>query len=128
MMYVTKDNANLPLKRIMRSIFYKHPEIKCSFEAIHVSKFVDNPPGFDPSRRSRIGDVIYLLDSPALAEKLKPYPEDFKFQCGGGFHGDPERGNQGIPTKYSVYEGIFILRHAGIHCRSDEECKSGARR
>ena len=83
-MYVTRDNANLPLKIIMRSIFYKHPEIKCSFEAIHVSRFIDNPPRFDSSRRSRIGDVIYLLDSPALADKLRAFPEDLKFQCGGG--------------------------------------------
>ena len=84
-MYVTRDNANLPLKRIMRSVFYKHPDLKSAFEAIHVSKFVDNPPDFNPSRRSRIGDIIYLLDSPTLADKLRHYPEDFKFQCGGGF-------------------------------------------
>ena len=84
-MYVTRDNANLPLKRIMRSLFYKHPEIKSAFEAIHVSKFIDNPPNFNASRRSRIGDVIYLLDSPSLADKLRAFPEDFKFQCGGGF-------------------------------------------
>ena len=48
-MYVTRDNANLPLKRLMRSIFYKHPDLKSSFEAIHVSRFLDNPPGFNPS-------------------------------------------------------------------------------
>ena len=88
-MYVTKDNANLPLKRIMRSLFYKNPAIKSSFEAIHVSRFIDNPPDYNPARRSRIGDVIYLLDSPALADKLRAFPEDFKFQCGGGVHGDP---------------------------------------
>ena len=84
-MYVTRDNANLPLKRIMRSVFYKHPDLKCAFEAIHVSRFLDNPPGFNPSKHSRIGNIIYLLDSPALADKLRNYPEDFKFQCGGGF-------------------------------------------
>ena len=84
-MYVTRDNANLPLKRIMRSLFYKNPTIKSSFEAIHVSRFVDNPPDYNPAKRSRIGDVIYLLDSPALADKLRAFPEDFKFQCGGGF-------------------------------------------
>ena len=84
-MYVTRDNANLPLKRIMRSLFYKNPSLKSSFEAIHVSRFVDNPPDYNPARRSRIGDIIYLLDSPSLADKLRAFPEDFKFQCGGGF-------------------------------------------
>ena len=84
-MYVTRDNANLPLKRIMRSLFYKNPALKSSFEAINVSKFLDNPPDYNPARRSRIGDVIYLLDSPTLADKLRAYPEEFKFQCGGGF-------------------------------------------
>ena len=84
-MYVTRDNAGLPLKRIMRSLFYKTPAIKSPFEAINVSKFIDNPPDFNPSRRSRIGDIIYLQDSPELAEKLRAFPEDFKFPCGGGF-------------------------------------------
>ena len=84
-MYVTRDNANLPLKRIMRSLFYKNPGLKSAFEAIHVSRFIDNPPDYNPARRSRIGDIIYLLDSPSLADKLRNYPEDFRFQCGGGF-------------------------------------------
>ena len=82
-LYVTRDNANLPLKRIMRSLFYKTPALKSAFEAINVSRFVDNPPDYTPNRRSRIGDIIYLLDSPSLADKLCAYPEDFKFPCGG---------------------------------------------
>ena len=76
-MYITRENAGLPFKRIMRTLFYKNPGIKCSFEAINVSKFIDDPPNYNPSKRSRIGDLIYLIDSPELADKLRNYPEDF---------------------------------------------------
>ena len=82
-MYITRENAGLPFKRIMRTLFYKNPGIKCSFEAINVAKFIDDPPNHNPSKRSRIGDLIYLIDSPELADKLRSYPEDFRFSCGG---------------------------------------------
>ena len=36
-------------------------------------------------RRSRVGDAIMLFDSPALAENLKKYDEDHRFQINSGF-------------------------------------------
>ena len=128
-MYVTRDNANLPLKCVMRSIFYKHPDIKSSFEAIHVSKFVDNPPGFNPSRRSRIGNVIYLLDSPYLADKLRAYPEDFKFQCGGGFTVTLKGGIRGsqLNTQFTkAFSSSVMLGSAAEAMRNAQHAQGGS--
>ena len=78
--YVTRENANIRPVRLLRSLFFKNPQLytptikflcKSTFEADHP----DKPPG----RRSRIGDAIFLFDSPDLAEKLKPYDEDHRF-------------------------------------------------
>ena len=128
-MYVTRDNANLPLKCVMRSIFYKHPDIKSSFEAIHVSKFVDNPPGFNPSRRSRIGNVIYLLDSPYLADKLRAYPEDFEFQCGGGFTVTLKGGIRGsqLNTQFTkAFSSSVMLGSAAEAMRNAQQAQGGS--
>ena len=78
--YVTRENANLRPVRLLRSLFFKNPSLhtpkikflcKSTFEADHP----DKPQG----RRSRIGDAIFLFDSPELAEKLKTYDEDHRF-------------------------------------------------
>ena len=74
-MYVTRENAAIPFKRLIRNLMYRYPALKCSLELINRSIFKDNPPGYTADRRSRIGDMIYLIDSPALAEKLKAFPE-----------------------------------------------------
>ena len=126
-MYVTRDNANLPLKRIMRSLFYKNPAIKSSFEAIHVSKFVDNAPDYNPARRSRIGDVIYLLDSPSLADKLRAYPEDFKFQCGGGFTVTLKGGIRGsqLTTQFTKSFASSVMLGAAAEAMRNAQNSSG---
>ena len=128
-MYVTKDNANLPIKRIMRSLFYKNPAIKSAFEAIHVSRFTDNPPGFNPARRSRIGDVIYLLDSPTLADKLRAYPEDYKFQCGGGFTVTLKggiRGPQQLSAQFTQAFSSSVMMGSAAEAMQNAQKGSGA--
>ena len=49
-------------------------------------RFESNPPGYQISQRSRIGDAIFLFDSPELAAKLKGYDEDFRFTVSRGFN------------------------------------------
>ena len=83
-MYVTKENAAIPFKRLFRNLIYRYPGLKCPLELINRATFKDNPPNYDRTKCSRIGDVIYLIDSPMLADKLRDYPEDFRFSISSG--------------------------------------------
>ena len=75
-MYLPRDNANLCPKKLIRCLMYKYPELYTKDIKIFCrSTFTSDP----PAKRSRIGDRILLFDSPALAEKLRPFPEDKKF-------------------------------------------------
>ena len=77
-----------PLTNLEQSgerFFYKYPDLKSGLEIISEATFTDNHPDWTPDKRSRIGDKIYLLDSPELAKKLQKYPEDFKFHLSEGF-------------------------------------------
>ena len=84
-LYVPKENAGYKFRTIGRTLFYKYPDLKSPLDIISESTFTDNHPDWTPNRRSRIGDKIYLLDSPELAKKLERYPEDFKFHLSEGF-------------------------------------------
>ena len=98
--YVTRENAKLRPVRLLRSLFFKNPQLhtpkikflcKSTFEADHP----DKPPG----RRSRIGDAIFLFDSPDLAEKLKDYDEEHRFPISNSANVTIKggiRGNDGI--------------------------------
>ena len=66
-------------------MFWKYPDIKSPLEIVSYVVFKDEAPSYQPGRRSRIGGRIYLIDSPQLADKLKNYPEDFKFFLSSGF-------------------------------------------
>ena len=83
--YVTKENATYSIGQLLRTLFYKYPQLLCELEVVNCSTFTDDPPNFQPGKRSRIGDKIYLIDSPELADKLKNYPEEFKFYLSSGF-------------------------------------------
>ena len=54
-------------------------------EVVNCATFKEEAPNRLPGKRSRIGDKIYMIDSPQLAEKLKKFPEDFKFYLSHGF-------------------------------------------
>ena len=84
-LYLPRENAGYKFRTIGRTLFYKYPDLKSAIEIISEATFTDNHPDWTPDRRSRIGDKIYLLDSPALAKKLQKYPEDFKFHLSEGF-------------------------------------------
>ena len=79
-MYVQRENANLPAHRLLRSLFWKTPELKVDVvRFICKSVFTSNPPDHPIGRRSRMGDAIYLFASPAMEEKLKTFPDDHRF-------------------------------------------------
>ena len=84
-LYVPRENAGFKFRTIGRTLFYKYPDLKSSLSIISEATFTENLPDWTPNRRSRIGDKIYLLDSPELATKLQKYPEDFRFHLSEGF-------------------------------------------
>ena len=95
-MYVPRDNANLCPSKLIRALMFKYPELYTK-EIVLLSRatFTSDPPDADPERRSRIGDRILLFDSPSLAEKLRPFPEDKKFFLNRGFSVTLKRGHRG---------------------------------
>ena len=84
-MYVPKDTAGLNLKRILRTLIFKYPALKCKFRIVTTSTFTSDVPNKPPGQRSRIGDMIVLLDGDELAAKIRPFPEDHRFVLSRGF-------------------------------------------
>ena len=84
-MYIPSSNASIRPERIMRTLAYRYPALRCKMRVVHKSIFTDNAPNHPPGKRSRIGDMIVLLDGPDLNERLKDFSEDFKFFVNDGF-------------------------------------------
>ena len=84
-MYIPANQGGFKDTRILRTLAYKYPALRCKMRIIHRSKFLTDPPNHPPGRRSRIGDVILLLDGDELNERLANFPEDFKFYINDGF-------------------------------------------
>ena len=109
--YVTRENANLRPVRLLRSLFFKNPSLytpkikflcKSTFEADHP----DKPPG----KRSRIGDAIFLFDSPELADKLKDFDEDHRFPISNSANVTVKggrRGNDGVSFSAAVTSSVI---------------------
>ena len=85
-MYIPREKARISPVRLLRSLFYKNPCLRTEkIKYLCKTVFESNPPNFVPGTRSRVGDAILLFDSPELAEKLRPFPEDHKFFLSHGF-------------------------------------------
>jgi len=97
-LYIPSENACYPLKRIFRSLMYKYPDLKCSFRVLTETIFTSDHPNKPADKRSRINDKILLLDGDELANKLKPYPEDFRFELSRGFNVTLRGGVRGNDT------------------------------
>ena len=114
-MYIPRDNANMNVKRILRTLFYKYPNMKCKLRVLTTSTFTDDPPNKLPGQRSRIGDKIVLMDGDELSAKLKPYPEDFRFAISAGFSVTIRgglRGNETGPTFERSFAQAVIVSAA----------------
>ena len=86
-MYLPKEQAGLTPQRILRAIFYKHRDLYTrNVKLLSKHRFESNAPGYQIGQRSRIGDAIVLFDSAELAEKLRPYDEDYRFTVSKGFN------------------------------------------
>ena len=95
-MYIPRDNANLCPAKLIRALMFKYPELYTKdITILSRATFTSDPPDKDPAKRSRIGDRIFLFDSPSLAEKLRPFPEDKKFYLNRGFSVTIKGGHRG---------------------------------
>ena len=95
-MYVPRDNANLSPTTLIRTLMFKCRELYTKdIVLLSRSTFKTDHPDKPPEARSRIGDRIFLFDSPTLAEKLRPYPEDKKFLLNRGFSVTIKGGHRG---------------------------------
>ena len=65
-MYVPANNASVRPARILRTLAFKYPALRCKLRIVHKSVFTDDPPNRPAGKRSRIGDTIVLLDGPEL--------------------------------------------------------------
>ena len=95
-MYVPRDNANLCPSKLIRALMFKYPELYTK-DIVLLSRatFTSDPPDMDPKKRTRVGDRILLFDSPSLAEKLRPFPEEKKFFLNRGFSVTLKGGHRG---------------------------------
>ena len=85
-MYVPKDNANLSAGQLLRTLFFKYPDLYTpNITLLSRATFEDDHPDKPPEKRSRIGDRILLFDSPTLSDKLRKYDESHKFTLNKGF-------------------------------------------
>ena len=84
-MYAPSNNASVNPARILRTLAFKYPALRCKLRIVHKSTFTDDPPNHPVGKRSRIGDTIILLDGPELNARLKNFPEEFKFFVNDGF-------------------------------------------
>ena len=79
---------------------------------VHKSVFTDDPPNHPAGKRSRIGDIIILLDGPDLNERLKDFPEDFKFFVNDGFsvtlRGGARGDDQGIHLASQFRQSVVV--------------------
>ena len=95
-MYVPRDNANLSPTTLIRTLMFKYKELYTKdIVLLSRSTFTSDHPDKKPEARSRIGDRIFLFDSPSLAEKLRRYPEDHKFLLNRGFSVTIKGGHRG---------------------------------
>ena len=98
--YVTRENVNIRPVRLLRSLFYKTPSLHTpTIKFLCKSTFESDHPDKPPGKRSRIGDAIFLFDSPDLDDKLKDYDEDHRFPISNSANVTVKggrRGNEGV--------------------------------
>ena len=114
-MYIPRDNANRNVNRILRTLFYKYPDLKCKLRILTTSTFTDDPPNKLPGQRSKVGDKIVLMDGDELSAKLRPYAEDHRFALCAGFTVTIRgglRGNESGPTFERSFAKAVIVSAA----------------
>ena len=110
-MYIPKDMADYATARILRTLAYKYPALRCKMRAVHKTVFTSDPPNHPPGKRSRVGDAIILLDGPDLLERVQQFPADFKFFLNDGFSVTLQGGVRGEDTGVQLSAQFLSLIH-----------------
>ena len=111
-MYLPREQAGLNDKRILRSLIRKYPDLNSDIRVLTRTTFTSDPPNLQPGKRSRIGDVILLLDGEDFYTKLRKYSEDFRFFLNQGFSVTLRggiRGEEPTPNLSSHFASSVIL-------------------
>ena len=127
-MYVPRDNANLSPTTLIRTLMFKYKELYTKdIVLLSRSTFKSDHPDKNPEARSRIGDRIFLFDSPTLAEKLRPYPEDKKFMLNRGFSVTIKGGHRGngITDIFSHAVTSSVIKSAAAEAMANAEEAAG---
>ena len=57
------------------------PQLRKKFNVLSASTYTSEGPGYKPGRRSRIGDMIVIVEgSKDFMEALRGFPEEFRFK------------------------------------------------
>ena len=111
-MYIPANQSGFKDTRLLRTIAYKYPALRCKMRIIHKSTFLTDPPNHPVGKRSRIGDAILLLDGEELNERLSKFPEDFKFFINDGFsvtlRGGIRGEDNGVQLSAQFRQSVFI--------------------
>ena len=119
--YVPKDYACISPSRLLRTLFYKYPNLTTKeIRLISKATFTTDPPNHPPGRRSRVGDGILLFDSPALLEKLRPYEEDYRFQLTKSFNITLKGGQRGETSTTSFAPSVAAAVHASASSNNSQ--------
>ena len=114
-MYVPRENANLPPQRLIRSLFYKNPTLRTKkITFLCKTIFESDPPGHPVGRRSRVGDAIFLFDSPELANNLYPFQESHQFYFNNGFSVTLKGGGQNWNAISLVLDSCNIVSYSEL--------------
>ena len=114
-MYLPREQAGLSDKRILRALVRKYPDLNTNIRVITRTTFTEDHPARPPSRRSRIGDVILLLNGDEFYLRLRKYSEEFKFYLSQGFSVTLRggiRGSDPTPNLSTQFASSVILNSA----------------
>ena len=123
-MYVPRDNANLSAGQLLRTLFYKYPDLYTpQIKLLSRATFNSDHPDKPDDKRSRIGDRILLFDSPTLAEKLRKYDENMKFTLNKGFNVTLKGGIRGNSISDNISPGALtkLIRSAAEEVMANAE-------
>ena len=93
------------------------PQLNKPYTIIQTSKFTTEGPGHIPGRRSRIGDLIVLIEgSKEFMRGLREFHEDHKFRLSGGLQiiikggvrlGQKHKGNQELELS-DIFKSLIM--------------------
>ena len=79
--YIPAQYSKMSIALIFGIIGKNYPQLCQPYRILQTSTFTSEGPNHVPGRRSRVGDMIVLIQgSKEFLEGLRPFPEDFRFK------------------------------------------------